>query len=286
MVNIPWPLDTNPGQKPQEGTGRLINVYPEARGDGSAVYHRAPGATVFARNPSSGTIEMEVEVLGRSETLLSTFFSFIGSTFAALGSAGTQTYTFSGDAAENDLLFLAYAADNATSITTPSGWTPIGTTVSFMAAQCMWKVSTGERTVDLNIPNASSVVLTWTIRGADTVNPIVDTATVSTGASLQPVPPNFTATTADCLMINVSWLDDDNASAVVAPTTVTIGGGSTFGMGGNLFATSTGASGSNGATVMVGMRPLATTGAITATTWAVTGGDDEWASLSFTVRHD
>jgi hypothetical protein len=47
MVDIPFPLSTSPGQKPQEGMGRLINVYSEARGEGNAVWHRAPGLRII-----------------------------------------------------------------------------------------------------------------------------------------------------------------------------------------------------------------------------------------------
>lgn len=55
MVDIPWPLSTSPGEKPQEGAGRLINVFAEPRGENlGAVWHRAPGAKVFARTPSVG----------------------------------------------------------------------------------------------------------------------------------------------------------------------------------------------------------------------------------------
>lgn len=56
MVDIPWPLSTSPGERPQEGAGRLINVFAEPRGEQlGAVWHRVPGAKVFARTPSAGT---------------------------------------------------------------------------------------------------------------------------------------------------------------------------------------------------------------------------------------
>jgi hypothetical protein len=47
MVDIPFPLSTSPGQRPQEGMGRLINAYVEARGEGHTVWHRAPGLRVL-----------------------------------------------------------------------------------------------------------------------------------------------------------------------------------------------------------------------------------------------
>lgn len=48
MVAIDWPINTSPGVRPQDGAGRLINCFPEARQNGQGVvWRRAPGATVF-----------------------------------------------------------------------------------------------------------------------------------------------------------------------------------------------------------------------------------------------
>ena len=48
MTQITWPINTAPGLKPQDGAGRLINVFPEERQNGQGVvWRRAPGATVF-----------------------------------------------------------------------------------------------------------------------------------------------------------------------------------------------------------------------------------------------
>lgn len=48
MVAIPWPLVTAPGLRPQDGAGRLINVYAEPRQNGvGTVWRRAPGAVAF-----------------------------------------------------------------------------------------------------------------------------------------------------------------------------------------------------------------------------------------------
>ncbi len=47
MVAITWPINTAPGLKPQDGAGRLINVFPEERQNGQGlVWRRAPGAVV------------------------------------------------------------------------------------------------------------------------------------------------------------------------------------------------------------------------------------------------
>jgi hypothetical protein len=48
MVAIPFPVSTSPGQRPQEGAGRLINAYAEPRGnDLGPVWHRAPGLRIL-----------------------------------------------------------------------------------------------------------------------------------------------------------------------------------------------------------------------------------------------
>jgi hypothetical protein len=68
-VPVPWPVSNDPGLKPQEGSGRLINVYAEPKGDGSPLWRRAPGATVFARDPSAGSAVIQVTALGVSSVI-------------------------------------------------------------------------------------------------------------------------------------------------------------------------------------------------------------------------
>lgn len=291
MVEVPWPITNNPGLRPQEGTGRLVNVFAEPKPDGRYVWRRAPGATVFARTPSAGSASIDFNVNAVSQTLYSTFFELVGSSTSVNSRSSVNSVTYPAGTQSGDMVFLASVSDSATSAnpTTPTGFTDVAnlfpTSVNQMHS-LMWKISTGETTQALVWDSTTAwVTLAFTIRGVMSTAPIVDTSTPSTGASADPIPPNFTATTADCLMVNVSFMDDDNATAVVAPTTITIDGGSTFGMGGNLFAHTTAGSNSS-ATVMAAFRPLATTGAITASTWDVTGADDQWLSINLTLRHD
>jgi hypothetical protein len=68
-VPVPWPVSSDPGLRPQEGTGRLINVYAEPKGDGAPLWRRAPGAKVFARDPSVGAAMIEIEALGVSSVI-------------------------------------------------------------------------------------------------------------------------------------------------------------------------------------------------------------------------
>ena len=68
-VAVPWPITNAPGQQPQEGSGRLINIHPDTReNDAGLVWRRAPGAKVFARTPSVGAAEGNATALGRALT--------------------------------------------------------------------------------------------------------------------------------------------------------------------------------------------------------------------------
>lgn len=63
-TEVTWPLSTSPGQRPQEGAGRLINMFAEPRGEGlGAVWHRVPGARVFATDPPAGFAQGDATAL-------------------------------------------------------------------------------------------------------------------------------------------------------------------------------------------------------------------------------
>jgi hypothetical protein len=81
MADVAWPLTNHPGEKPQEGSGRLINVFAEPRGnDVGPVWRRVPGVGVFARAPSVGLAVGHATCLG------------VSSVFDAVGEAiGTAT---------------------------------------------------------------------------------------------------------------------------------------------------------------------------------------------------
>ena len=53
-IKIPFPLSSAPGARAQEGTGRLINCFAEARGDSPPMWRRAPGLTNFGTTPRTG----------------------------------------------------------------------------------------------------------------------------------------------------------------------------------------------------------------------------------------
>jgi hypothetical protein len=70
MADVAWPLTNHPGEKPQEGTGRLINVFAEPRGnEQGAVWRRVPGVGVFARSPSVGSAIGSATCLGVSSVV-------------------------------------------------------------------------------------------------------------------------------------------------------------------------------------------------------------------------
>jgi hypothetical protein len=70
MVQVPWPITHAPGAYPQEGAGKLINCFAERRGDEqSVVWRRAPGCTVFTREPSAGAATGTATALGVSSVV-------------------------------------------------------------------------------------------------------------------------------------------------------------------------------------------------------------------------
>jgi hypothetical protein len=146
-----------------------------------------------------------------------------------------------------------------------------------MGYSLMYKVSTGETALSFSPASTvgAGVTMAFAIRGAMSTAPIADIATLSSGASGDPDPASVTATTADCLAVAVGWLDDDNISAVTAPTS----------FGRVMSAVTTGADGTAGGSVMVAFQPCQTTGSVTVSSFD-TSGTDEWAALSFTIRHD
>ena len=67
MVDIPWPFTNSPGDEAQEGSGRLINVFLERRGDDQGgVWRRAPGCVVWAQEPTSGSAAGTAGTIGIS----------------------------------------------------------------------------------------------------------------------------------------------------------------------------------------------------------------------------
>jgi len=48
MTKIPFPLSSTPGERPQEGAGRILNGYVEPRGEGlGPIWRRSPGLRLF-----------------------------------------------------------------------------------------------------------------------------------------------------------------------------------------------------------------------------------------------
>jgi hypothetical protein len=70
MTRVPWPYTNAPGDLSQEGAGRLTNVFVERRGDEQSItWRRAPGCTVFAREPSAGAAGGTAIALGISSVV-------------------------------------------------------------------------------------------------------------------------------------------------------------------------------------------------------------------------
>ncbi len=55
MVRVPWPMTHAPGDEPQEGGGKLYNVFFERRGDEQGLtWRRAPGANIYGYSAPVG----------------------------------------------------------------------------------------------------------------------------------------------------------------------------------------------------------------------------------------
>jgi hypothetical protein len=71
MGAVAWPLSGHPGQKQQESSGRLINVFAEPRGNEQGpVWRRVPGVAVFARTPSVGNAVGSATCIGVSSVVV------------------------------------------------------------------------------------------------------------------------------------------------------------------------------------------------------------------------
>jgi hypothetical protein len=289
MVDVPWPISTNPGKKPQEGTGRLINAFAEPRGgDKSPVWRRAPGATVFARVPSSGSASMSFDANARGAVMFSTFFELVGTSTTVMVGGATGTLGYPPGSASGDVVFFVSGYSNTTGAsawTTPAGFTLIttGTTTDTLGHAIFYKACTGEQGVSYTNPGASQLVsLGFTLRGVNTTAPIADTTTAGASTIGMPDPPDVTATTADSLCVVAGWLKDNILTATTPPTTFC-----------SPLFTNTGA-GDFG--IVVAFQPRPSSGAVVSSSFQGTRFDSTvvnttvasgiWKSQAFTVRHD
>ncbi len=96
MVNVPWPLTHAPGDEPQEGGGKLYNVFFERRGDEQGItWRRAPGANIYGYSAPLGSA-----VGGSVGQGVSPVFQSYGTAIAdALTSAEGEQRTYRGVAA-------------------------------------------------------------------------------------------------------------------------------------------------------------------------------------------
>lgn len=89
-MDVAWPLSNHSGEKPQEGAGRLINVFAVPRGNElGPVWRRVPGAAVFARAPSVGAASLRVTALGVSSVAARAGVASIDLSASAVGVDGS-----------------------------------------------------------------------------------------------------------------------------------------------------------------------------------------------------
>jgi len=91
-IKIPFPLSSAPGARAQEGTGRLINCFAEARGDSLPMWRRAPGLTNFGTTARSGCRGL-IEISG---ILYSAWNGFLEKHSTAGGASTMVSNAFSG----------------------------------------------------------------------------------------------------------------------------------------------------------------------------------------------
>jgi hypothetical protein len=114
MVAIPFPLSTEPGERPFEGAGRLINVYAEPVGPtarSGVVYHRVPGLDVFAET-NEATFRGGLQVA-------STLYAAWEGTVKAINSSGTVSAN--GSLSGTDKVFFARNNNSTPQIAIVSG---------------------------------------------------------------------------------------------------------------------------------------------------------------------
>jgi hypothetical protein len=281
VVDIPFPISTNPGKKPQEGTGRLINIFAEPRGDNSPVWRRAPGAVVFARTPSSGSASLEIVANARGQMMFSSF-EFVGSNSTGLDNTGSTAVSlnYPTGTAANDLVVLVRGCDLlAGPWVTPTGFTLLTQSTATVPDWFIgYKLSTGEQTVTVTAggtgghPTAS---LLFSIRGADQVTPIDSQAAAATTASTGGAdPPATTTLTTAALVVAIGIVTDTNNVTITAPAS--------YGM--PMAAGTTAASSLDGCVVMAALYLSTAATANNPSTFTNTGTTVSSAGYSFAIK--
>jgi hypothetical protein len=89
VVAIPFPVNTSPGTREQDGAGRLINIFPEIRQNQQGmVWRRVPGTVTFTNiYPASPS--------GPVMTVTATFISTNPQGAAAMTGSGTAAFVSS-----------------------------------------------------------------------------------------------------------------------------------------------------------------------------------------------
>lgn len=205
-------------------------------------------------------------------------WSLVGSTSAIItAGAGNQTVTLPGTVASGDLVLVATAADvSCQNVVATAGYTaPENTTGANPGANFSYKVITSDTSVDI-VRNATIlravVVQVW--RGG--MATILDAAytTAVTGTSANPNSGAITTVSVDALIVTIAYLDDDDSTVSVVPSTFN-----------NLIEGNTGqASTTVGATVAMASVIQGVAGALDPSAWTLSSSD-AWSasSIAFAV---
>lgn len=173
-VDIPWPLSTAPGARPQESAGRLINCTAEPLGDtagAQAAWHRSPGLSTFAVLGIAGyrgsILVNNILYVAVANRLLRTNAAGTVVNIAAL--PGTKTVTFAKNNANPTPDIQVVDVDNGAFVVTTGSVTaftgagnlPAPNSVSFQDGSFFWTI--GDRRVfasDLNAITVNALAFT------------------------------------------------------------------------------------------------------------------------------
>lgn len=213
-------------------------------------------------------------------------FTVVGSSgFTVAGSSGAdENKTLPGTEAENDIVIVALASDDAYGADVgldgggieTSDYTALHATTSGVPGrQAGWKrlTATPDSVVTISSHGALGAGLIRTWRGADTTTAIDNFTGSATGSSGDPDPPSRATVTDGAVRIVIGFLDDDDSTVSAAPTDFT-----------GLHSQNTGGGSSTvGATVMSAYKVEATAGTVDPGAFTASG-DDQWAAIHFALR--
>lgn len=151
-----------------------------------------------------------------------------------------------------------------------------------LASRLFWAIVGAETTIDIDASSDNRLAVAIQLfTGVDGTNTLDDPTggntgvghSIADGATGLPNPPSFTTTQANSLVIAAGSLDDDNMSAVTAPSGYT-----------NLSWTTAGGASGTTSTAMLASLIKASPAAEDPAAFTGTGGNDEWDAITIAFK--